>query len=267
MVGYRIVILADADGVELHSHCFHSHHQQTSFSSIFFSVSILIIISKHAPPPLNHSSFLLFLSCVHSHHHWCKHAPPLLETLSPFSYSFRVTLCRKDMKDSSNSSSRDDQTYNKRCNQSVSQEMITTKEDRFERERVVVLCPFSCARQLASPWTHTPAESSSSPLPRSTTSRCWISAPHNHHQSMHLSVLSQIILPQNAVKIRVLTFFGNVYSRRNGKLCIDRRKMAPPHLLPLPSPSEEDIFFNRMQNRTNCCENKERLLIKKSGTR
>jgi hypothetical protein len=75
---------------------------------------------------------------------------------------------------------------------------------------------------------------------------------------MHLSVLSQIILPQNAVKIRVLTFFGNVYSRRNGKLCIDRRKMAPPHLLPLPSPSEEEIFFNRMQNRTNCCENRER---------
>jgi hypothetical protein len=131
----------------------------------------------------------------------------------------------------------------------------------------VVFCPFSCARQLASPCTHTPAESSSSPLPRSTTSRCWISAPHNHHQSMHLSVLSQIILPQNAVKIRVLTFFGNVYSRRNGKLCIDRRKMAPPHLLPLPSPSEEEIFFNRMQNRTNCCENRETLLIKKSRTR
>jgi hypothetical protein len=58
-----------------------------------------------------------------------------LATLSPFSYSFRVTLCREDMKDSSNSSSRDDQTYNKRCSQSVSQEIITTKEERFERER------------------------------------------------------------------------------------------------------------------------------------
>jgi hypothetical protein len=60
----------------------------------------------------------------------------------------------------------------------------------------VVFCTFSCARQLASPCTHTPAESSSSPLPRSTTSRCWIPAPHNHHQSVHLWVLSQIILPQ-----------------------------------------------------------------------
>jgi hypothetical protein len=147
-----------------------------------------------------------------------------------------------------------------------SREREGERERERERERELFFT-FSCAHRLASPCAQTPAESSSSPLPRSTTSRCWISAPHNHHQSMHLSVLSQIILPQNAVKIRVLTFFGNVYSRRNRKLCIDRRKMAPPHLLPLPSPSEEEIFFNRMQNRTNCCENRERLLIKKSGTR